>query len=59
MVIKRSTDNQVDYQPIERVIAVLISQLKKKIFTSCVLVKPVVMFKSKTTMESAELKRLL
>lgn len=56
---KEVQTNQVDYQPIQRaIVAVLISQFKKKIFASNgILVKPVVMFKSKTTIESAEMEK--
>ncbi|ANW96257.1 type III restriction endonuclease [Wenyingzhuangia fucanilytica] len=56
---KEVQTNQVDYQPIQRaVVAVLISQFKKKIFASKgILAKPVVMFKSKTTIESAEMEK--
>lgn len=52
---KEVQTNQVDYQPIQRaIVAILISQFKKKIFASKgILAKPVVMFKSKTTAESA------
>lgn len=51
---KEVQTNQVDYQPIQRaIVAVLISQFKKKIFaTKGILAKPVIMFKSKTTAES-------
>lgn len=54
---KEVKTNQVDYQPIERaIVAVLISQFKKKIFASNgILAKPVIMFKSKTMAESAEM----
>ena len=56
---KEVQTNQVDYQPIQRaIVAVLISQFKKKIFASKgILAKPVVMFKSKTTTESAEMEK--
>ena len=56
---KEVQTNQVDYQPIQRaIVAVLISQFKKKIFASKgILVKPVIMFKSKTTAESAEMEK--
>ena len=56
---KEVQTNQVDYQPIQRaIVAILISQFKKKIFASKgVLAKPVVMFKSKTTIESAEMEK--
>ncbi len=56
---KEVKTNQVDYQPIQRaIVAILISQFKKKIFASKgVLAKPVVMFKSKTTVESAEMEK--
>ncbi len=52
---KEVQTNQVDYKPIQRaIVAILISQFKKKIFASNgILAKPVVMFKSKTTAESA------
>ena len=51
--------NQVDYDPIQRaIVAVLISQFKKKTFaTNGILAKPVVMFKSKTTIKSAEMEK--
>lgn len=54
---KEVETNQIDYKPIQRaIVAILISQFKKKIFaTKGILVKPVVMFKSKTTAESAEM----
>ncbi len=54
---KEVQTNQVDYKPIQRaVVAVLISQFKKKIFASNgIIAKPVIMFKSKTTAESAEM----
>lgn len=54
---KEVQTNQVDYQPIQRaIVAVLISQFKKKVFASNgVIAKPVIMFKSKTTAESAEM----
>lgn len=56
---KEVQTNQVDYKPIQRaIVAVLISQFKKKIFASKgILAKPVVMFKSKTTVESAEMEK--
>lgn len=56
---KEVQTNQVDYQPIQRaIVAILISQFKKKIFASKgILAKPVVMFKSKTTIESAEMEK--
>ena len=56
---KEVQTNQVDYKPIQRaIVAVLISQFKKKIFSSKgILAKPVVMFKSKTTAESAEMEK--
>jgi type III restriction enzyme len=52
---KEVQTNQVDYQPIQRaIVAVLISQFKKKIFASNgIIAKPVILFKSKTTAESA------
>lgn len=52
---KEVETNQVDYEPIQRaLVAILISQYKKKVFASNgILAKPVVMFKSKTTAESA------
>lgn len=54
---KEVQTNQVDYEAIERaLVAILISQYKKKVFSSHgVIAKPVVMFKSKTTAESAEM----
>lgn len=56
---KEVKTNQVDYKPIQRaIVAVLISQFKKKIFSSKgILAKPVVMFKSKTTAQSAEMEK--
>ena len=56
---KEVQTNQVDYKPIQRaIVAVLVSQFKKKIFISKgILAKPVVMFKSKTTAESAEMEK--
>lgn len=56
---KEVQTNQVDYKPIQRaIVAILISQFKKKIFaTHGILAKPVVMFKSKTTIESAEMEK--
>ena len=56
---KEVQTNQVDYKPIQRaIVAVLVSQFKKKIFASKgILAKPVVMFKSKTTAESAEMEK--
>lgn len=52
---KEVQTNQVDYEPIQRaLVAILISQYKKKVFASNgILAKPVIMFKSKTTAESA------
>ncbi|MEN8912938.1 MAG: DEAD/DEAH box helicase family protein [Polaribacter sp.] len=52
---KEVQTNQVDYEPIQRaVVAVLISQYKKKIFASNgIIAKPVILFKSKTTKDSA------
>ncbi|OAD92656.1 type III restriction endonuclease [Aequorivita soesokkakensis] len=54
---KEVQTNQVDYEPIQRaLVAILISQYKKKVFASNgILAKPVIMFKSKTTAESAEM----
>lgn len=54
---KEVKTNQVDYEPIQRaLVAILISQYKKKVFASSgILAKPVVMFKSKTTAESAKM----
>lgn len=54
---KEVQTNQVDYEPIQRaLVAILVSQYKKKVFASNgILAKPVVMFKSKTTAESAEM----
>ncbi len=56
---KEVKTNQVDYIPIQRaIVAVFISQFKKKIFASNgILAKPVIMFKSKTTLESAEIEK--
>ena len=58
---KEVQTNQVDYQPIQRaIVAILISQFKKKIFASKgILAKPVVMFKSKTTIETAAMACML
>ena len=57
---KEVQTNQGDYDVIDRaLVAVLISQFKKKIFASNgLLIKPVIMFKSKTTAESAEIEKL-
>ena len=54
---KEVVTNQVDYTPIDRaLIAVIISQFKKKIFANNgLLVKPVIMLKSKTTLESSKI----
>ncbi len=54
---KEVVTNQVDYSPLDRALAaVIISQFKKKVFANNgLLVKPVIMFKSKTTSESAEI----
>ena len=56
---KEVQTNQVDYEPIQRaVVAVLISQYKKKIFASNgIIVKPVILFKSKTTKDSAVMEK--
>lgn len=58
---KEVKTNQVDYEPTKRaIVAILISQFKKKIFASHgILAKPVVMFKSKTTAESAEMEKAI
>ncbi|WP_417372156.1 DEAD/DEAH box helicase family protein [Gelidibacter japonicus] len=58
---KEVQTNQVDYQPIQRaIVAILISQYKKKIFASNgIVAKPVILFKSKTTAESAEMETTL
>ena len=52
---KEVKTNQVDFEPIDRaVVAVVISQYKKKVFSANgIIAKPVIMFKSKTTAESA------
>lgn len=52
---KEVQTNQVDYEPIQRaIVAVLISQYKKKIFVSNgIIAKPVILFKSKTIKDSA------
>ncbi len=54
---KEVKTNQVDFEPIERaLVSTLISQYKKKIFADHgLLIKPVVMMKSKTTAESSEM----
>lgn len=54
---KEVQTNQVDYEPVQRaVVAIIISQYKQKVFASNgILAKPVIMFKSKTTVESAEM----
>ena len=56
---KEVQTNQVDYLPIQRaIVAILISQFKKKIFASNgILTKPVVMFKSKAISQSAEMEK--
>ena len=52
---KEIQTNQVDYEPLQRaIVAILISQYKKKIFASNgIIAKPVILFKSKTTKDSA------
>ncbi len=52
---KEVKTNQIDFEPIQRaLVAIIISQYKKKVFASNgILAKPVVMLKSKTTVESA------
>lgn len=54
---KEVQTNQVDYEPIQRaIVAIIVNQYKQKVFASNgILAKPVVMFKSKTTAESAEM----
>lgn len=54
---KEVKTNQIDFEPIDRaLVAIIISQYKKKIFSSSgIIAKPVIMFKSKTTAESAEM----
>lgn len=54
---KEVKTNQVDFEPIERaLVSIVISQYKKKIFSdNGLLIKPVIMMKSKTTAESASL----
>jgi type III restriction enzyme len=54
---KEVKTNQVDFNPIDRaIVAVVISQYKKKVFSANgIIAKPVIMFKSKTTAESAEM----
>lgn len=56
---KEVKTNQVDFEPIERaLVSIIISQYKKKIFSdNGLLIKPVVMMKSKTTSESAEMEK--
>ncbi len=56
---KEVETNQVDYKPLQRaIVAVLISQFKKKIFaTNGIIAKPVILFQSKTTKESAEMEK--
>ena len=58
---KEVQTNQVDCEPIQRaVVAVLISQYKKKIFASNgIIAKPVILFKSKTTKDSAIMEKAL
>lgn len=54
---KEVKTNQIDFEPIDRaLVAVVISQYKKKVFSkNGIIAKPVIMFKSKTTIESAEM----
>ena len=54
---KEVITNQVDYEPIQRaIVAIIINQYKQKVFANNgLLAKPVIMFKSKTTAESAEM----
>lgn len=54
---KEVKTNQIDFDPIERaLVGILISQYKKKVFAqNGLLIKPVIMMKSKTTAESAEM----
>lgn len=54
---KEVKTNQVDYEPVQRaIVAIIVNQYKQKVFASNgILAKPVVMFKSKTTAESAEM----
>jgi type III restriction enzyme len=58
---KEVKTNQVDYEPIQRaLVAILISQYKKKIFASNgILAKPVILFKSKTVAESGEMEEAI
>lgn len=54
---KEVKTNQVDFEPIDRaLVSIIINQYKKKVFANNnLLIKPVVMMKSKTTAESAEM----
>jgi type III restriction enzyme len=56
---KEVKTNQIDFEPLQRaLVAALISQYKKKVFASNgVLVKPVVMLKSKTIAESSVMEK--
>lgn len=56
---KEVKTNQIDFEPIERaLVSIVISQYKKKIFAdNGLLIKPVVMMKSKTTNESAAMEK--
>lgn len=58
---KEVKTNQVDYKPIQRaIVAILISQYKKKIFASNgIIAKPLILFKSKTTAESAVMEKAI
>lgn len=54
---KEVKTNQIDYDPIERaIVGVLINHYKQKVFSNNgLLVKPVILFKSKTTADSAKM----
>jgi len=56
---KEVKTNQIDFDPIDRaLVSIIISQYKKKVFAdNGLLIKPVIMMKSKTTSDSAEMEK--
>jgi len=54
---KEVKTNQIDFDPLDRaLVSIIISQYKKKVFAdNGILIKPVVMMKSKTTADSGEM----
>jgi len=56
---KEVKTNQIDFDPLDRaLVSIIISQYKKKVFAdNGLLIKPVVMMKSKTTADSAEMEK--